>query len=98
METRRRRGLLTSLTYLCLLSHASCTGEIGKPRGDFDPRGSTTGGGGSSSATGGTGDPQPPGGSACKPPGAKPGRSPLRRLNRAEYRNTLHALFPTLTS
>src|SRR6266566_4113078 len=88
----RRARLLTAITYLMLLVHAFCTGEIGKPVGKIDPSGSTTGGGGPSSTTGNTGDPQPPDSSVCKTLGINPGRAPLRRLNRTEYRNTVRDL------
>src|SRR5260370_36341650 len=84
-----RARLLTAVTYLMLLAHASCTGEIGKPVGQIDPSGSTTGGGGSSSTTGGTGDPQTPDSPACKMVGVNPGRAPIRRLNRTEYRHNI---------
>ena len=75
---------------------ASCTGQLGRPIGELDPGGPATGSGGTSPT--GTGGAQPPGGSACQSVDIHPGRTPLRRLNRAEYRNTLYDLFPTLTS
>src|SRR5215471_5533544 len=84
----QRTRLLTVVTYSILLVIAGCTGEIGKPVGKIDP----TSGGGPSSMTGGTGNPPPPDGSLCKMLGINPGRAPLRRLNLAEYRNTVRDL------
>src|SRR5579859_7069002 len=85
----RRAGLLNVVTYATLLLLLSCTGEIGKPIGELDPSGSGTGG---PSTTGGGAGGQPPEGSACKTLGVSPGRAPLRRLNLAEYGNTMRDL------
>jgi hypothetical protein len=74
--------------------HLACTGQIGSEHGMGQPShtGSVTTGGASggsgTSGVGGTGGGLPPG-------PLDPGRVPLRRLNRAEYCNTVHDLLGT---
>ncbi len=72
-----------------LAALAACEGQIGAPEGGLNgvpnhPPGSGGGTGVGGGTTGG-------GPGTCA---ASPGRSPLRRLNRDEYRNTLHDLIP----
>src|SRR5260370_35933727 len=92
----QRRSMLSAVGLAIAL--ASCQGQIGgavngAPGGQTGP--GSTGAGttpGTGAGTGGTGGP-----GTCAAAAPAPGRSPLRRLNRAEYRNTLRDLFPTLT-
>src|SRR6266849_562687 len=92
----QRRSMLAALAFAIAL--ASCQGQIGDAANGAaggPPGSGSTGAGtmtGTGAGTGGTGGP-----GACAAAAPAPGRSPLRRLNRAEYRNTLRDLFPTLT-
>src|SRR5262245_38069439 len=82
---------------LVALSSVTCTGHISEPLGR-GPGGESSGTGGSTGNPGGTTGWDILGGktpdevlATCTSP--SPGRSPLRRLSNAEYRNTLSDLF-----
>src|SRR4051812_43927584 len=81
-------------TLLVMAPLAGCRGDIGNEleNGGGDP--STTGGMIATPDIGLDGKPKPVGSMACT---SNSGRSPLRRLNRDEYRNTLRDLFPKAT-
>src|SRR5258707_9600643 len=88
---------------LAVAGLAACQGQIGEPSMG-GPQGSPTGTGGSST-TGGPGGTSsttgsPTGGPAvqCTSTAPTPGRSPLRRLNRPEYRSTVADLLGVNTA
>ena len=103
---RHPRLQIRGTLVLSLLGACGCTGRVSLPSG-FEPSssghagGSEPGGGGSSSVPG------PTGGGGQSPPGSFPGgptggpldaqRVTLRRLNRAEYDNTVRDLLGTMT-
>src|SRR5260221_6281424 len=77
-----------ALLFILVLSTA-CEGEISGPLGMGSPTGGpgvTGSGSGGSSTTGG------PAAACTNATTPAPGRSPLRRLNRAEYKSTVHDL------
>src|SRR5579859_6479249 len=72
---------------LAVIGNAGCQGRIGEPMNDpGNPGGTTTGGGTTSGPTGPN----------CTAP--SPGASPVRRLTRFEYSNTLRDLLNDNTS
>jgi hypothetical protein len=86
--------MLRGLLLLGLASPLACTAQAaGNPGNGNQPPGSAPSGGGSGSG-GGAGGAISSGGAAadCVSPAPNPGRSPLRRLNRAEYKNTVKDL------
>lgn len=100
MSNRLMRGALV----LAVGALAACQGQIGEPAqgapaapgGSGGPGGTATGGpGGSTSTGGGTGGPAL---QCTNPTLPAPGRSPLRRLNRAEYKTTVGDLLGVSTT
>lgn len=96
-KNRRVATLSALLAGAILLLGAACTGNIGNAAGQGGAaRGSSTSGTGTLPTTpttgAGSGGVRPPEGSACATLGVNPGRAPLRRLNHAEFRNTVRDL------
>jgi hypothetical protein len=99
---------LLPLTFLLVTAFAGCSGKIstgrvpgaggGAPGGVGSGAGTGGTGTGAQSGTAGTGG-QPATVDAClASPAPNPGRSPLRRLNRDEYRRTIRDLLPSAAS
>src|SRR6266581_8604398 len=89
---------------LAVAGLAACQGQIGEPSAGGPGQGTPTGTGGTSTtgSPGGTSSTtgSPTGGPAvqCTSTAPTPGRSPLRRLNRAEYRSTVADLLGVNTA
>src|SRR4051812_42169593 len=73
-----------------VLSLAGCQGQIGNSDDDAVTQGGTTTGG--SNVNLGNGLPPDTVSKACVNAGTQPGSSPIRRLTRTEYNNTVHDL------
>jgi hypothetical protein len=86
-----RMSARSKLLIVVVLGAAACTGKISQQGGSGTATGSATGAAGFGSAGGGTGT----AGAAVIPLGTDPGRVTLRRLNRAEYNNTVRDLLGT---
>src|SRR4051812_47367315 len=84
---------LSAMYLIAAATLGGCTGQIGAPGESNGTEGATNG------APGGTTGPQVTGTTPklCGTSGAVPGPAPLAHLTSAQYRKTLHALFPTVS-